>query len=275
MGQQIATTVVELFSGLPEDHPFFEQLSFMSAEEMPDYEAVLSRTSGVDFERAKADDLTMLLKLPFAYIEPRHRLGLMTDDLETRLLEARKKFADELPDDLSDAIEFYEPETYNAASSLQDNVLLGRVAYGIADAQSTVHEAIQSLLKELKLRDAVFEVGLNFDVGSSGKRLTSIQRQKLALARALLKRPDLLIVNRAFASLNASTQDQMVERVLAATKPREGHPGSGVFWVLQNPGSALQFDETLVFDDGTVSEQGSPKDLRQAGGRLAELIEQS
>ena len=275
MGQQIAKTVIELFSGLPEDHPFFEQLSFMSAEEMPDYEAVISRTAGLDFERTKGDDLAMLMKLPFAYVEPRHRLGLMTDDLEARLLDARKKFAEDLPADLADAIEFYEPETYNAASSLQDNVLLGRVAYGIADAQGRVHAAIQTVLKELDLRDAVFEVGLNFDIGSSGKRLTSVQRQKMALARALLKRPDLLIVNRAFSSLNASSQDQMVERVLAATRAGDIHAGSGVFWVLQNPGSALQFDHALVFEDGTIAEEGTPQELRQAGGKLVELIEQS
>lgn len=275
MGQEIARTVIELFSGLPEDHPFFEQLSFMSSEEMPDYEAVIARTVGLDFERTKPDDLAMLLRLPFAYIEPRHRLGLMTEELEAGLLDARKKFAEGLPEDLKDAIEFYEPETYNAASSLQDNVLLGRVAYGIADAQNRVHAAIQKVLKELELRDAVFEVGLNFDVGTSGKRLTSVQRQKLVLARALLKRPDLLIVNRAFSSLNASSQDQMVERVLAATKGGEGRPGSGVFWVLQNPGSALQFDRAMVFEDGTVAEQGTPQELRQAGGKLVELIEHS
>ncbi len=275
MGREIARTVIELFSGLPEDHPFFEQLSFMDAEEMPEYEAVIARTAGLDVEKMKADDLTMLLKLPFAYIEPRHRLGLMTDDLEARLLEARTKFSADLPEDLADAIEFYEPEVYNAASSLQDNVLLGRVAYGIADAHSQVHAAIQAVLSELKLRDAVFEVGLNFSVGSGGKRLTSLQRQKLSLARALLKRPDLLIVNRAFASLNANNQDQMVARVLEAVKPADGKGGSGMFWVLQNPSSATHFDYALVFEDGTVAEKGKPNELNKSGSKLAEMIEQS
>lgn len=275
MGREIARTVIELFSGLPEDHPFFEQLSFMDAEEMPEYEAVIARTAGLEVEKMKADDLTMLLKLPFAYIEPRHRLGLMTDDLEARLLEARTKFSADLPEDLAGAIEFYEPEVYNAASSLQDNVLLGRVAYGIADAHSQVHAAIQAVLSELKLRDAVFEVGLNFSVGSGGKRLTSLQRQKLSLARALLKRPDLLIVNRAFASLNANNQDQMVARVLEAVKPSDGRRGSGIFWVLQNPSSATHFDYAVVFEDGTVAEKGKPNELNKPGSKLAEMIEQS
>ena len=273
MGQEIARTVIELFSGLPEDHPFFEQLSFMSAEEMPDYETVITRTTGADFDGAKVEDRTMLLKLTFAYIEPRHRLGLMTEELEKRLLGARKSFAEGLPEELSPAIEFYEPEVYNAASSLQDNVLLGRAAYGIADASEKVHDAIRSVLNELNLRDAVFEVGLNFNVGSGGKRLTSLQRQKVALARALLKRPDLLIVNRAFSSLNANSQDQMVQRVIAET--RVGERETGMFWVLQNPSSASHFDHALVFEDGTITEKGKPEELAGSGSRLAELIEQS
>ena len=275
MGQDIAKTVIELFSGLPEDHPFFEQLSFMAAEEMPDYEQIVSKTAGVSFAKVPKDDVTRLLKLTFAYIEPRHRLGLMTDELEAKLLQARATFREGLPNTLSDAIEFYEPESYNGASSLQDNVLLGRVAYGIADAPEKVHAAIQTVLDDLNLRDAVFRVGLDFNVGSGGKRLTLLQRQKLSLARALLKRPDLLIVNRAFASLNASSQEKLVARVLEATKPADGNPGSGTFWVLQNPGSVGLFEHAVVFEDGTVAEQGTPGELKKPGSKLAELIEQS
>lgn len=274
MGRQIARTVIELFSGLPEDHPFFEQLSFMSADEIPEYEAIIARSSE-SLDKAKTEEKTRLLRLPFAYIEPRHRLDLMNDELEARVLEARKKFAEDLPEELAGAIEFYEPEAYNAASSLQDNVLLGRVAYGIADAQEKVHAAVRSVLEDLSLHDAVFQVGLNFDVGSSGKRLTSVQRQKLALARALLKRPDLLVVNRAFSSLNSGSQDRMVQRVLEATGDGDARNKSGVFWVLQNPGSALRFDHALVFEDGTVVEQGKPDELAKKESKLAELIEQS
>ena len=268
MGHRIAQTVTELFSGLPEDHPFFEQLSFMSAEEIPEYQKVVSRTAGVPFESIREEDVRMLLRLPFAYIEPRHRLGLMTDELEVKLLQARARFEDELPETLRGAIEFYEPEEYNSASSLQDNVLLGRIAYGIADGPEQVGEAIRSVLEDNDLRDPVFEVGLDFNVGSGGKRLSLLQRQKITLARALLKRPDLLIINRAFASLDARSQENLVARVLDMAKGGGGGDAFGVFWVLQNPGFADKFDETLVFEDGT-----RVKD--EDGSHLAYLVEQS
>ena len=268
MGHRIAQTVTELFSGLPEDHPFFEQLSFMSAEEIPDYQKVVGRTAGVPFESIREEDVRMLLRLPFAYIEPRHRLGLMTDELEHKLLQARARFEEELPETLRGAIEFYEPEEYNSASSLQDNVLLGRIAYGIADGPEQVGEAIRSVLEDNDLRDPVFEVGLDFNVGSGGKRLSLLQRQKIVLARALLKRPDLLIINRAFASLDARSQEKLVARVLDLAKGADGGNAFGVFWVLQNPSFADKFDETLVFEDGT-----RVKD--EDGSKFAYLVEQS
>jgi putative ABC transport system ATP-binding protein len=56
----------------------------------------------------------------------------------------------------------------------------------------------------------VLSIGLDFDVGSGGKRLTNVQRQKLNLARALLKRADYLIFNRPLVALDHRIQDQIV-----------------------------------------------------------------
>jgi putative ABC transport system ATP-binding protein len=272
MGRDISQTVTELFAGLAEDHPFFEQLSFMSAEEMPEYEKVMSRTAGIDPEKVRAEDRSMILKLAFAYIEPRHRLGLLDDDMQARIVEARKIFAEGLPEELHSAIEFYDPDRYNRASSLQDNILFGRIAYGRAEGPQRVREEIRTVLRELSLRDEVFEVGLDFNVGTGGKRLTSLQRQKIGMARALLKRPDLLIVNRALASLDARGQETIIDKVLAEARGDGEVGGFSVFWVLQNAGFATKFDRILVFEDGSLAEQGQPNELSGNGSRYAALV---
>ena len=49
MGLEIARTAVELFRDLPPDHPFFQQLTFMSSEEIPEYQALLQRLEGRTF----------------------------------------------------------------------------------------------------------------------------------------------------------------------------------------------------------------------------------
>ncbi len=106
--------------------------------------------------------------------------------------------------DQPDAVAFYEPERYNAGSSIEANILFGRVTHGIADAATRVRQASRETLDELGLRDIVIAAGLGFVAGPGGKRLTQAQRQKISLARALLKQPDLLVVNRGLGSLSAA-----------------------------------------------------------------------
>lgn len=270
MGIEMATTAIELFADLDPGHPFFEQLSFMSAEEMPEYQVALNRLKGVDYEDVDSQDQQMFIRLTFDYIEPRHRLGLLNDERRAKLLEVRHDFAKNLPDDLKGKIEFYDPETYNGASSVQDNILFGRIAYGVAQGEETILSMLRNILEEHALYDEIFSVGLRYDVGSGGKRLSSAQRQKLGLARALLKRPDFLIVNRSLAALDNPSFVKILEAVLESTKT-DGVK-QGLFWVLTHPDLALKFDRVLVLDEGRIVEDGPPQDLLKKQGKFAALV---
>jgi putative ABC transport system ATP-binding protein len=272
MGRKIAETVIELFADLPPDHPFFARLSFMASDDIPEYEDVLKRIKGVGFAKVAIGDRAKLLKTSFAYIEPQHRLSLLDDKLRGRLVKARKAFSKSLPEELNDAIALYDPAHYNTKSTLQDNVLFGRISYGIAEGAQQVHDEILAVLKELGLRSAVFKVGLDFNVGIGGKQLMSLQRQKLSLARALIKRPDLLIVNKGFAELNQAKQAQNVERVLNALGEDTAGAKTGIVWVLSSPQLANRFEHVLVFEAGRLVEQGVPGELEKKGAVYPKLV---
>ncbi len=255
MGTNIAKTVLDLFDGLPPDHHFFEQLSFMRSEDLPVYQTVLARVSGKTFVSAAPDDRAMILGLAFGYIEPRHRLDLLTDDLRQRIVAARRIIHESLPDDDRGAIAFYDPAAYNAGSTLEDNILFGRMAYGIADGPRRVREVVRDVLKDPVLQGAIFEAGLAFNVGSGGKRLVASQRQKVGLARALLKGPELLIVNRCLNTLSSRLQREIIDRVLEAAKGGDIFPPFAVFWVLNDPTLAEGFDRVLMFHAGRITEE--------------------
>lgn len=112
----------------------------------------------------------------------------------------------------------------------------------------------------LGLTDPIIAVGLSFDIGSGAKRLSQAQQQKLSLARALIKRPDVLVVNRALAALDANAQDATVTRVLDFSRSPNG-PGFAIYWVLSHPGAGQWFDRVLNFENGRVvkSEVRSPQ----------------
>src|SRR5260370_26009016 len=107
--------------------------------------------------------------------------------MQQRLLEARRVFRAELPAGVGDQIEFFDPDSYNAAASLQDNILFGKIAYGEADAAVRVPQVLGEVLEALALRPAVIDVGLDYHVGTAGSRLSAAQRQPTASARAVLK----------------------------------------------------------------------------------------
>ncbi len=268
MGRELAGTLIELFKDLPPDHPFFEQLSFMDAEQIPEYRGMLARLG--DFATAEADDRRRLIRLTLAYIEPRHRLGLLDEALMARLVEARTRLHQGLPERLRGSIEFYDPDRYNRAATLQDNILLGRVAHGAAGGTERVVGLILHLIEEFGLQDAVLDVGLDFNVGSGGKRLSVVQRQKLVVARALLKRPDYAIFNRPLSALDPVGQREIVERLLAAAAGSEGPPFAAVC-VLSNAQLAHAFDRVVVFERGQVVAQGAPDELARTAAVYAAL----
>ena len=124
----------------------------------------------------------------------------------------------------------------------------------------------------MELRDEVFQVGLNFNVGNGGKRLNVSQRQKLSLARALIKKPDILIVNRALTALDSRTQKKIIERVLDMSAGQNGSDPFGIFWVLQAPRFAEEFQRVLVFDKGALAEDDTPANLLKQDGHYKALI---
>jgi len=255
MGASIAETMVELFRDFPADHPFFDEFSFIPANELPDYQQIVKRTktSGMTY-----DDRARLSVLPLRYVEARHRLGLITPEIRERMIAARRTFAETLPRDLAERISFYEEGKYNGAASIQDNILLGRVSYGVARAHERVNALMRDVLDRLDVRDLIIEAGLAYNAGSAGKRLTTGQRQKLGLARALIKDPQLLVANGALANLDERQKQDIVERVLKHRK------GKATLWVLTKDDLAERFDRVLTFEHGRLTNDKRNEGVREA-----------
>lgn len=266
MGLAIARTMVELFADLPPGHPFFDQFSFIDADDLADFEALIAKTDRSGMEKLDDEERRRLLELTFNYSEARHRLGLIDEALEEKVLAARRAILRRLASAEMRELEPYDPERYNAAASILVNVLFGRIVYGQAEGEATLQFLVVQVLDELDLRRAVMEVGLSYDVGLGGKRLSQAQRQLLALGRALLKEPDLLVVNDALGSLDSATQTRIMERV------REHRAGRGIVWTMTRPQAAEGFDEVAVMAEGRLTAKGSYPDLTKSGGALAAAV---
>ncbi len=266
VGHKLAETMLELFSDLPPGHELFERFSFIAYDDLPNVKDILSRVASMGLDRIAHSERNLLLGLPFKLVITKHRLGLIDEALEGRILEARRHFAENLPEDMRDSIAFFDPLRYNGAASLQDNILFGKIATSQADGSAQIGALMRQILGELSLRSLVLRIGLDYQVGNGGARLSVPDRQKVAIGRALLKRPSVLILDQASAVMDPIAQNRLVTSVLACRE------GISVYWVLSRADLAQRFGLVLVMEHGKLAEQGPYQDLVLRDGALQRLL---
>jgi len=264
-GAKIAALMVELFADVAPDSNLFEQYSFISPEDLPEFRALIVRMGRRGLAAVSPRDKAGLLALTFRLVKARHRLGVMDDTMPERILGARAEFRRRYQG-RDDVCEFFEPDRFSAALSIQDNILFGRVAFEQASAQGRIGALVRDIGFDEGMCDDVVQIGLEFDVGNAGSRLSYSERQRIAIARALLKNPDILVFSEPTSGLDPGTELRVLRAVLEWAK------GRTVLWSLSRADLAREFDRVLVFADGQLVEEGRFDELHRDGKALAQLV---
>lgn len=252
-GRAIASKTFEFVTELPPD--LFEQYSLIGMDDLSEFKAILKAVDGHEVKDMTEEQRGKLLSLPLKLVVAKHRLDVLDERMLALLLQARRTFRDELPENARSEIAFFDPAEYNAAASLQDNILFGKIAQNEADATTRVPAVLGELLDELSLRPTIIDVGLDYNVGTAGSRLSQGQRQRAAIARAVLKRPDIMILNEATTALDGPAQAKVMEGLF------QEFEGRCLVWVLHRATLARNFDRVLVMSGGKLQEQGSFAEL--------------
>ncbi|MBA2768349.1 MAG: ABC transporter ATP-binding protein [Sporichthyaceae bacterium] len=143
--------------------------------------------------------------------------------------------------------------------SIAENVRLGRPAASNAD--------IELALTELGLLDWLGNLphGLATDVGQRGEQLSAGERQLVALARAYLADPDLLVLDEATSAVDPGTEVRIARALEGLTR------GRTALTIAHRLSTAEAADDVIVFDAGRVVERGRHADLVALGGVYSRL----
>jgi putative ABC transport system ATP-binding protein len=151
----------------------------------------------------------------------------------------------------------------------QDGFLFeGSIAANIRFGRTLATDAdIVLALTELGLIDWLEALphGLDTDVGQRGEQLSAGERQLVALARAYLAGPDLLVLDEATSAVDPGTEVRIARALEGLTR------GRTAVTIAHRMSSAEAADEVLVFDGGRVVERGRHGDLVRRGGVYARL----
>jgi ATP-binding cassette subfamily B protein len=142
--------------------------------------------------------------------------------------------------------------------------LLYNIAYGNPSASPTeLEEAIQ----QANLQDFINALpdGLNTQVGERGLKVSGGEKQRIAIARVLLKKPKILIFDEATSSLDSHSENAIMEAINRVSQNRT------TLIVAHRLSTIRDVDHILVLEEGRVVEQGNHDTLLSAPGRYAAL----
>ena len=155
------------------------------------------------------------------------------------------------------AVVFQENFLFNM--SIRENIRLGR-----PDATDT---EIESAARDAEIHDFILSLPDGYDTlaGERGSRFSGGQRQRLAIARAVLRRPAILILDEATSALDPTTE--------AAVNKTFSRIASGrtVISITHRLSSVTAADWIYVMHQGQIAEQGRHDELAAAGGRYSSM----
>lgn len=151
----------------------------------------------------------------------------------------------------------------------QDTVLFNdTIRYNIAYGRDDATDAeIESAARAAHIHDFIMALPRGYDtqVGERGLKLSGGEKQRVGIARTLLKNPPILILDEATSALDTAT-----EREIQAQLDAMGH-GRSVIMIAHRLSTVAGADLICVLDDGQIVEQGGHDDLLAHGGRYAGL----
>jgi ATP-binding cassette subfamily B protein len=151
----------------------------------------------------------------------------------------------------------------------QDTVLFNdTIAYNIAYGKpGSSQEEVESAAKSAQIHDFIMSLpdGYKTTVGERGLKLSGGEKQRVAIARTLLKNPALLIFDEATSALDSETERAIQKELMALAQNRT------TLIIAHRLSTVIHAQQILVMDGGKIIEKGTHESLLALQGRYAEM----
>ena len=210
-------------------------LAEFRSEHLPVFREICTKVRTEGQKALSRSEREILLDFAMQLTLDVHAVGPTPSDLRRRIVQARPIIEAKLPDQLRASIAFFRPNEFNAGLTIEENLSFGRFG-----GSKHTDKAVETVVDRFHLRGDIIEAGLGFPVGVAGSMLSTDQRQKLGLARALIKEPRIFVADQPTSDLEPETSARIIANVLASLSDRT------VVWILGRGKDTKPFDRVLA-----------------------------
>jgi ATP-binding cassette subfamily B protein len=141
------------------------------------------------------------------------------------------------------------------------------IAFGSNEDPS--RELVQEFASHAAVRDDIECLTLGFDtmVGERGVTLSGGQKQRVSIARALIKQPDIILLDDCLSAVDTNTEQQILGYFNEALQDKTA------IIITHRIYGHLKFDKIIVLEDGGIAEMGTHEELLANGGYYSEIVE--
>jgi ABC-type multidrug transport system fused ATPase/permease subunit len=228
---------------------------------------VVERLKRQKLHELSAEIREKLLRLAMRFVPGVHKMVALPAILENLILEGRALFREKITGDDPEAITFYDVSKYIYSQTILNNIFFGKTKTTNPQTQEKINQSIIQLLIEEDLLETVIEIGMHYQVGTKGDKLSGGQQQKLAIARIFLKHPRILIMDEATSALDNTSQTRIQNLLETRWKKK-----STVISVVHRLDTIKNYDHVAVMKAGKIIEIGTYDELMARKGMLYELV---
>ena len=236
-------------------HIIFDNVSFVYAE------SGIKALDNVSFELKKGDKLGIIGRTASGKTTIANLMLRLNEATNGKILIDGLDIREIHLNDLRKSIGYVPQDSF-----LFSDTIINNVAFGKADAQiSEVHKITQSSA----VYDDIMNLPKQFDtvIGERGVTLSGGQKQRISIARALIKNPDIIILDDCLSAVDTTTEQQILGHL-------NNELGDKTCLIITHRiYKHLNFDKVLVLDEGKMVEYGTPDELIEQQGIYYELLQ--